>query len=401
MKFMASEARQYNMSIGLKNADSILSRVQDEIQFAVNEECAANNECNVYEDFLRTKPVFHIEYTKVKAGESSALGSLSEDVESEINTDSSASAHDAASSEANVASPASPAKSASPASPALPASPAKSETASASNASNLWSWLTGKKDKGTAGVTSAATTATTSTSTASTASKGGFFSTLATSIGSGLSAISSGVNSLLGWNKLGLGSKSKPAKRQESMFKSAMVDTESAAVGKYCTTGNTPNLGPKFSTVIKVEALDGWVRFCDGRIATTRILTADVPQKGRYAGGQIRGSSKAEPESESRENPEQSETAAPLVPAPQEPSHPVPAPQVLAPSEPAPPVLAPQETDLQESDLEEPAPETPAFQAPVDRAPASFKSVAEPPKASPIGEVDRKNNTPGGEEDDD
>jgi hypothetical protein len=304
IKFMADEARQYNMSIGLKNADSILPEVQHVIQFAVNEECAANNECNVYEDFLRTKPVFHIEYTKVKAGENVGWGSLAGNSGSEVNAPSSASAHDAE------------AVAASPASPALPAMPAKSETASTSSASTLWNWLSGKKDKGTAGTTSATTT--TSTTNAPTASAGGWFSSLATGIGSGLSAISSGVSSLLGWNKLGLGSKTKPQKRQDSMFKSALVDTEMLTVGKYCTPGNTPNLGPKFSTVIKVEALDGWVRFCDGSIATTRILTADVPQKGRYAGGSNRDDS--ETEQGNRQEPEQSEVAAPKVPSPEVPA---------------------------------------------------------------------------------
>lgn len=62
------------MSIGLKNSDSILPQVQDVVQFAVNEECAANNECSVYQAFLMSKPVFHIEYTTVKSGSSSGFG---------------------------------------------------------------------------------------------------------------------------------------------------------------------------------------------------------------------------------------------------------------------------------------------------------------------------------------
>ncbi|KAF2673611.1 family 114 glycoside hydrolase, partial [Microthyrium microscopicum] len=60
VKFMAAEARKYNMSIGLKNSVQILPKVQSVIQFAVNEECAANGECGGYKQFLGSKPVFHI-----------------------------------------------------------------------------------------------------------------------------------------------------------------------------------------------------------------------------------------------------------------------------------------------------------------------------------------------------
>jgi hypothetical protein len=51
------------MSIGIKNAMDILDSVQNDVQFAVNEECIANSECDVYNDFIRSgKPVYHIEY---------------------------------------------------------------------------------------------------------------------------------------------------------------------------------------------------------------------------------------------------------------------------------------------------------------------------------------------------
>lgn len=60
---MASTANSYGMSMGLKNAMDILDSVSGSIQFAVNEECIANEECDVYNGFVSSgKPVFHIEY---------------------------------------------------------------------------------------------------------------------------------------------------------------------------------------------------------------------------------------------------------------------------------------------------------------------------------------------------
>jgi endo-alpha-1,4-polygalactosaminidase (GH114 family) len=53
------------MATGLKNAQEILPQVLDTVQFAVNEECVAQegNGCTEYNDLLNAgKPVFHIEY---------------------------------------------------------------------------------------------------------------------------------------------------------------------------------------------------------------------------------------------------------------------------------------------------------------------------------------------------
>ena len=53
------------MATGLKNAETILSSVQDDIQFAVNEECkTVTKDCNVYDSFVQSKPVFHVEYAE-------------------------------------------------------------------------------------------------------------------------------------------------------------------------------------------------------------------------------------------------------------------------------------------------------------------------------------------------
>jgi hypothetical protein len=60
---MAKEAKSLGLGIGLKNALAIVDSVTDVIQFAVNEQCAIHNECNLYNNFTATgKPVFHIEY---------------------------------------------------------------------------------------------------------------------------------------------------------------------------------------------------------------------------------------------------------------------------------------------------------------------------------------------------
>jgi hypothetical protein len=62
IKFLSAEAAKYSMAVGLKNAMGILKDVEPLIHFAVNEQCSQFNECSVYESFIKTKPVFHIEY---------------------------------------------------------------------------------------------------------------------------------------------------------------------------------------------------------------------------------------------------------------------------------------------------------------------------------------------------
>jgi hypothetical protein len=63
VRSLAGEAAKYGMGTGLKNAQQILAKVTDVVQFAVNEECkAVTKDCAVYDDFLNEKPVFHVEY---------------------------------------------------------------------------------------------------------------------------------------------------------------------------------------------------------------------------------------------------------------------------------------------------------------------------------------------------
>ncbi|KAL4742143.1 glycoside hydrolase superfamily [Aspergillus similis] len=63
VNWLAAEAHARGLSIGLKNAGSIIPRVIANMQWSVNEQCAEYNECDVFQQFVdEGKPVFHIEY---------------------------------------------------------------------------------------------------------------------------------------------------------------------------------------------------------------------------------------------------------------------------------------------------------------------------------------------------
>jgi len=63
MGFLAREASQRNMSIGLKNAGGIVPKLTSVVQFSVNEQCVQYSECDNFTPFIEAgKPVFHIEY---------------------------------------------------------------------------------------------------------------------------------------------------------------------------------------------------------------------------------------------------------------------------------------------------------------------------------------------------
>jgi hypothetical protein len=68
IKKLAKEAHTYGIGMGLKNVQDLLSRVQDDVQFAVNEECGlSDGDCDAYTSFLKAgKPVFHVEYANYK-----------------------------------------------------------------------------------------------------------------------------------------------------------------------------------------------------------------------------------------------------------------------------------------------------------------------------------------------
>ena len=63
VKYMAGVARDNNMAIGLKNAVDMIPDVLSVIQFAVNEECHEQKECDRYKDVTKAGlAVFNIEY---------------------------------------------------------------------------------------------------------------------------------------------------------------------------------------------------------------------------------------------------------------------------------------------------------------------------------------------------
>ena len=60
---LAELAHDRGLAIGLKNALPIIEQTVDVVDFAVNEECVAYQECAAYQPFLDVgKAVFHIEY---------------------------------------------------------------------------------------------------------------------------------------------------------------------------------------------------------------------------------------------------------------------------------------------------------------------------------------------------
>lgn len=65
MTFLASEAHRRNLSIGLKNAGSIVKDVVSLVEYSVQEQCIQFDGCMEYQPFIKAdKPVFHVEYPK-------------------------------------------------------------------------------------------------------------------------------------------------------------------------------------------------------------------------------------------------------------------------------------------------------------------------------------------------
>ena len=63
--FLATEAHNRGLAIGLKNAGEIIPSVIDQMQWTVNEQCTEYNECATWSPFImQDKPVFHVEYPK-------------------------------------------------------------------------------------------------------------------------------------------------------------------------------------------------------------------------------------------------------------------------------------------------------------------------------------------------
>jgi len=61
--FLANQAHQRGLSIGLKNDLAQIKELEEKFDFAVNEQCHYYNECDMLQPFLdHNKPVFHAEY---------------------------------------------------------------------------------------------------------------------------------------------------------------------------------------------------------------------------------------------------------------------------------------------------------------------------------------------------
>lgn len=62
-RWVATEAHQRGLSVGLKNAVDLLTDLEPSFDWALNEECLSYNECAGYSIFLNHhKAVFHVEY---------------------------------------------------------------------------------------------------------------------------------------------------------------------------------------------------------------------------------------------------------------------------------------------------------------------------------------------------
>lgn len=67
-RFLASTAHALNLTVGLKNDLDQIEDLVDVFDFAVNEQCVANDECDRLTPFIQAnKPVFGIEYDGDKA----------------------------------------------------------------------------------------------------------------------------------------------------------------------------------------------------------------------------------------------------------------------------------------------------------------------------------------------
>jgi len=65
VNFLAKEAHDRNLAIGLKNSGGIVKSLVGTVDFAVNEQCAEYNECASWQPFIQAaKPVFRVEYPK-------------------------------------------------------------------------------------------------------------------------------------------------------------------------------------------------------------------------------------------------------------------------------------------------------------------------------------------------
>jgi hypothetical protein len=64
LRALSKVAHARGLSIGLKNSTDLIKQAAPSVEFAVNEECLAYNECSAYAPLLKArKAVFHVEYS--------------------------------------------------------------------------------------------------------------------------------------------------------------------------------------------------------------------------------------------------------------------------------------------------------------------------------------------------
>ncbi|MFY9265344.1 MAG: endo alpha-1,4 polygalactosaminidase, partial [Solirubrobacterales bacterium] len=77
-RFLAAAAHARGLSVGLKNDLDQVAKLVGDFDFAVNEQCAQYNECEMLKPFIaQGKPVFEVEYSRTKeqfCAKSLALG---------------------------------------------------------------------------------------------------------------------------------------------------------------------------------------------------------------------------------------------------------------------------------------------------------------------------------------
>ena len=64
VRWLVAEGHQRGLSIGLKNAPELVPQLVDDVDWALSEECVANDECAAFAPFLQAgRAIFHVEYT--------------------------------------------------------------------------------------------------------------------------------------------------------------------------------------------------------------------------------------------------------------------------------------------------------------------------------------------------
>lgn len=76
-RFLAAEAHKRGLKVALKNTVDLLTQLEPDFDFAVNEQCNEFNECGGYSVFTnKGKPVFNAEYASKWVNDSTARATL-------------------------------------------------------------------------------------------------------------------------------------------------------------------------------------------------------------------------------------------------------------------------------------------------------------------------------------